>query len=134
MRRLFANILALIAVTSLLAACSSSSAESNSSTSANADEAAFAAAIATPGTIVLDVRTPEEFAAGHIPGAININVESGTFEQDITALDPSATYAVYCRSGRRSADAIAIMEGAGFTSMVNLDGGILAWTGELVAG
>ena len=128
MRKFIALVLALLASTALVAGCSSSSA------SADLDGTAFAEQVATPGVITLDVRTPEEFAAGHIPGAVNMNVESGTFEQDLSALDPNATYAVYCRSGRRSAEAISIMEGAGFTSMSNLAGGIAAWPGELVTG
>lgn len=128
MRKLIALLVALVATTALVAGCSTASA------SADLDGAAFAEQVATPGVITLDVRTPGEFAAGHIPGAVNIDVESGTFEQDIAALDPGATYAVYCRSGRRSAVAIGIMEGAGFTSMSNLAGGISAWPGELVTG
>lgn len=99
------------------------------------DAAAFADQAATAGVTVIDVRTPEEFAAGHIAGAINIDVEGGAFDEGIAALDPADTYAVYCRSGRRSLDAANLMVDAGFTSIYNLDGGIIEWTaagGQLV--
>lgn len=78
--------------------------------------------------ITLDVRTPAEFAEGHISGAININVEDGNFESEIEKLDKNSTYAVYCRSGRRSAAAIETMKDAGFTSLFNMKGGTLDWT------
>ena len=69
---------------------------------------------------VIDVRTPEEFAESHVDGAVNINVESAEFGPAIAALDPSVTYLVYCRSGRRSAIAAQQMSDAGLTV---LDGG-----------
>jgi rhodanese-related sulfurtransferase len=77
---------------------------------------------------VIDVRTPAEFAEGHIAGAVNIDVEASDFAGQIKALDPKAPYFVYCRSGRRSAIAADQMAGAGFTDIV--DGGGLA---DLVA-
>ena len=75
---------------------------------------------------IVDVRTPEEFAAGHIEGAININLEGGTFSAEIASLDPSAAYMVYCQSGRRSALAAETMVAAGFTEVHDL-GGIADW-------
>jgi phage shock protein E len=77
---------------------------------------------------VIDVRTPAEFAQGHVAGAVNIDVEAPDFATQIKALDPKAPYLVYCRSGRRSAIAADEMAKAGFTSIV--DGGGLA---DLVA-
>lgn len=77
---------------------------------------------------VIDVRTPAEFAQGHIAGAVNIDVEASDFAGQIKALDPKAPYLVYCRSGRRSAMAADQMAAAGFTDIV--DGGGLA---DLVA-
>ncbi len=59
--------------------------------------------------IVIDVRTPEEFATGHLEGARNIDVRSAQFDEQIRALDPTATYVVYCRSGNRSRAAIERM-------------------------
>ncbi|MDO9590965.1 MAG: rhodanese-like domain-containing protein, partial [Microcella sp.] len=55
-----------------------------------------------PGTIVIDVRTPAEFASGHLEGAINIDVQSADFDSRISELDADGTYFVYCRSGNRS--------------------------------
>lgn len=89
---------------------------------------AFAAAMEVPGTVVLDVRTPAEFATGHIEGAVNIDVRGSGFEAALGELDPQVPYAVYCRSGNRSATALAVMEHLGFTAAYHLDGGIGAWT------
>ena len=104
-----------------LAGCSSSSAVST----VNAQD--FATTISDSNVVILDVRTPGEYAEGHIDGAINIDVESGTFESAIAGLDKSATYAVYCRSGRRSAIATDSMASLGFAKLYNLDGGTGAW-------
>ncbi|HEY3333693.1 MAG TPA: rhodanese-like domain-containing protein [Candidatus Limnocylindrales bacterium] len=71
--------------------------------------------------VVIDVRTPAEFAAGHIAGARNIDVESGDFATQVAALDKGAAYLLYCRSGRRSALAADQMAAAGFKDIV--DGG-----------
>lgn len=76
---------------------------------------------------LIDVRTPEEFAEGHIPGAVNIDWQSPDFmdlmEKQIT---PGREIALYCRSGRRSAEAAAKLTGKGY-EVTDLEGGILAW-------
>ena len=79
------------------------------------------------GVVILDVRTPAEFAAGHLEGAININAEDATFAADIEKLDKNAEYAVYCQSGRRSGNAVSAMKDAGFTKLTNLSSGIQDW-------
>jgi phage shock protein E len=56
----------------------------------------------TPGTVILDVRTPAEYTSGHLPQARNINIERSDFATRIAALDKNATYAGYCRSGHRA--------------------------------
>jgi rhodanese-related sulfurtransferase len=71
---------------------------------------------------VIDVRTPQEYAAGHIAGAINISVEADDFGARIAELDPHAAYLVYCRSGRRSALAAELMAAAGFTDVADAGG------------
>lgn len=76
--------------------------------------------------LLIDVRTPEEFATGHIPGAINIPVDSLAGELD--QLPEDTEIVVYCRSGNRSATASRILAGAGF-SVFDL-GGILRWTAD----
>ena len=80
--------------------------------------------------IILDVRRADEFAEGHIPGAINVaNEDIGT--QEITKLpDKSQLILVYCRSGRRSKEASEKLVKLGYTNIVEF-GGILDWTGEI---
>lgn len=94
---------------------------------AELDAAAFAERVAADGVVVLDVRTPEEFAAGHLPGALNIDVEGGDFADRVAELDPAAPYALYCRSGNRSGVAMAAMADAGFADLAHLGGDIAAW-------
>lgn len=72
-----------------------------------------------PGTVVIDVRTPAEFASGHLDGAVNIDVQSSDFEARVSELDPAGTYFVYCRSGNRSGQAIDRMEALGFSDLTN---------------
>ena len=77
--------------------------------------------------VLLDVRTPEEFAQGCIEGALNIDVKDSLFIQNVQAAIPAgAKVAVYCRSGRRSMAAAEQMLEKGYVP-VNLEGGILAW-------
>jgi rhodanese-related sulfurtransferase len=75
---------------------------------------------------VVDVRTPGEFAAGHLEGAVNMDVEGGQFSAMIADLPTDAAYIVYCQSGRRSAIAAQAMVDAGFTEVYDL-GGIADW-------
>ena len=84
------------------------------------------------GYIILDVRRPDEFAAGHIPNAINVANETiGTAE--IPELpDKDQIIMVYCRSGRRSKEASEKLVKLGYTNIVEF-GGILDWTGEVVS-
>ena len=83
-----------------------------------------------PAHFLVDVRTPEEYAAGHIPTAINLPVtEIG--DRPPTD-DKSALIVVYCASGRRSAKSKAILEGLGYTGVVDF-GSVSRWTGSLVS-
>lgn len=91
--------------------------------------AEFAAALKRPGTTIVDVRTPAEFAQGHLPGAVNLDVSSPEFATRLATLDPRAPYAVYCQSGNRSGVALTTMAQQGFTSTYHLQGGIGAWKG-----
>ena len=108
---------------SALALSSCSSAPS----ATNLDAVGFAEQITKVDVITLDVRTPGEFAEGHIAGAINIDVESGTFETEIAKLDKTKSYSVYCQSGRRSLIAVDKMSASGFEKLSNLDNGINDW-------
>lgn len=76
---------------------------------------------------ILDVRTPQEYAEGHIVGALNINVKSDDFRQTAEKeLSKDSTILVYCRSGRRSMDAAEILTRLGY-KVINLKGGIIEW-------
>jgi rhodanese-related sulfurtransferase len=121
-RKLIASFAAII----LLAGCSST----GSATTVNLNVSEFSQKITEPGVIILDVRTPEEFASGHIEGALNIDFNSGKFANEITRLNPSENYAVYCRSGSRSGQAASIMHKAGFHDVSNLNGGVIDWTND----
>ena len=77
--------------------------------------------------LVLDVRTEKEFKAGHIPGAINIDVNGPEFERKIAKLDKSKTYLVHCAAGVRSAKACKKLTGAGFMDLYDLAPGFRGW-------
>ncbi|QGF23057.1 rhodanese-like domain-containing protein [Raineyella fluvialis] len=81
-------------------------------------------AAAKPGVVVVDVRTPAEYAAGHVQGAVNLDVQAADFTTKMNQLDKTATYAIYCHSGNRSAAATTAMGKAGFSHVYNLKGGI----------
>ncbi len=89
----------------------------------------FAELAATDGVVLLDVRTPQEFAEGHLDGAVNLDVSAADFNDRVGALDPNGVYAVYCRSGNRSQTAMALMARAGIETTADLAGGIGAWVG-----
>ncbi|MEV1128692.1 rhodanese-like domain-containing protein [Agromyces sp. NPDC049794] len=73
-------------------------------------------------TVIIDVRTPAEYAEGHLDGAVNIDVQSPEFDALVSELPSDGEYVVYCRTGNRSAAAIDRMETLGFTSLVNAGG------------
>lgn len=82
-------------------------------------------------TVVIDVRTTEEFNSGHIPGALHLDVKQADFSEKIKSLDKSRKYLLYCRSGKRSQTALDTMAGQGFQNVHHLKGGILKWKGAL---
>ncbi|MCI6673271.1 MAG: rhodanese-like domain-containing protein [Sphaerochaetaceae bacterium] len=79
--------------------------------------------------VLVDVRTPEEFKAGHIPGAINIRNESIKGEPEELP-DKNARILLYCRSGLRAEDAMTKLDELGYTDLSNM-GGILDWKGPI---
>lgn len=103
---------------------------SSSGGATNLDSSDFIAKFGEPGVVLVDVRTPEEFAAGHLQGAVNIDVSASTFDSQIADLDKDLVYAFYCRSGNRSTIAVGKMSDAGFTKLFNFNKGGFA---ELVA-
>lgn len=79
---------------------------------------------------ILDVRTPQEFAEGHIQNAININWKDDNFSSTIETLDKSKTVYVYCLSGGRSKQAAATLANAGFQDIKEITGGMMAWRAQ----
>ena len=77
------------------------------------------------GFVIIDVRRPDEFAAGHIRGAININ--SVQFSERLASLDLDGTYVIYCQRGGRSAGVRELMREAGFREVYEIEGGMSAW-------
>ena len=73
-------------------------------------------------TSVIDVRTPAEFAAGHLQGAVNIDVQAVNFSSQIAKLDKNGTYVIYCKSGNRAGQAITQMQALGFSKLTNAGG------------
>lgn len=115
------KVIAILASVLLLAGCSTSS------TAMDLNVSEFSSKVTEAGVITLDVRTPSEFNEGHIEGALLIDFQSSNFENEIASLDKDKTYAVYCRSGNRSGQAVKVMSNAGFTNIYNLNGGVIDW-------
>ena len=83
-------------------------------------------------SVIIDVRTDDEFSTGYIEGAVNIDFYMGNkFISEIDKLDKSKSYFIYCKSGARSGQTCELMKQKGFKKVYNLEGGILGWTGEL---
>ena len=94
------------------------------------DAKQFAEAIRDPQMQIVDARTPQEFKEGHIPGAVNIDINSKDFTRQAGSLDKARPVAVYCRSGRRSKIAAKTLTVNGF-DVTELDGGIITWEGAI---
>jgi len=83
-----------------------------------------------PDFVIIDVRTLEEFADGHIENAANLDYYSETFQDELDKRDKNKTYFIYCRSGNRSGKALKIMEELNFREVYNMSGGIIEWKAE----
>ena len=81
-----------------------------------------------PAFMIIDVRTPAEYADGNIEDSVLIDFNAGDFEEQIGQLDRDGKYLVYCRSGNRSGQAVDYMQEQGFKEVYNMLGGIGAWT------
>lgn len=118
----FLNLLAAVCCIWLAVACNAPAGKLKS-----VDKAEFAVVLGDSSVVLLDVRTPQEFAQGHIVGAINIDVKDSLFISNVQRqVAPGSRVAVYCRSGRRSMSAAQQMVEKGY-DVVNLKGGFLAW-------
>jgi rhodanese-related sulfurtransferase len=81
----------------------------------------------TGDLVVLDIRTPPEFAAGHIEGAVMLDYYSRDFVDRLKKLDRQQTYLIYCRSGNRTGKSLAILEKLGFSRVYHLETGLIGW-------
>jgi len=105
---------------SLLVVLTALAALSVASCGQQAAETSQAATVAVGDAVIIDVRTPEEFAAGHLDGALLIDVKNPAFDTEIAKLDPTTEYIIYCRSGNRSAQAAERMRAVGITNITDL--------------
>jgi len=80
-----------------------------------------------PDFVILDVRTPGEYASKHIAGAMNLDFYSKSFRTNLNKLDKDKTYLIYCHTGRRSGVTLNIMRELGFSGVYDIAGGITAW-------
>lgn len=94
------------------------------------DATRFAEVIENEKVQIIDTRTPAEFSEGHIPGAVNIDIDSEEFTAKVAELDKSRPVAVYCRGGRRSKEAAEHMVNCGL-EVTELTDGILSWKGAV---
>jgi len=86
-----------------------------------------------PNAVVLDVRTPAEWAEGIQKGALMINfLDQQSFKEEIESFDKTKNYYLYCRSGNRSGQACQMFDALGFARSYNMLGGMLAWAGDTV--
>lgn len=86
-----------------------------------------------PESVLLDIRTPEEYAESRIAGSTNIDFYAADFATRLGALDRDVTYVIYCRSGNRTTAALDIFRDLDFRSVYAVEGGIQAWVGTGLA-
>jgi rhodanese-related sulfurtransferase len=88
---------------------------------------------ASADAMIIDVRTPEEWEEGIVPGAKKLNIfNAPLFMAEVDTLDRNKDYFVYCRSGGRSAQACQLLNSKGIAKTYNLQGGMMEWDGELI--
>lgn len=85
-----------------------------------------------PNNVLIDVRTPEEYADGHVKGAINLNVKDDNFAKKVSELDSTKNYYIYCRSGVRAKSAEAIMLENNLKKVHTFQDGMMTYKGEVV--
>lgn len=102
-------------------------ARDSASPNVNAEDAAALLHSDSAGVYVLDVRTPGEFAQGHVPGAHNLDFFAANFRQAIRALPRNKTILLYCRTGRRSASALRLLREAGYGDVAHMHEGFEGW-------
>ena len=128
-RSLLRHLLTAVVATTLavaLAACSDAGTATSGVRVADAEEVAELLE-EEPERVVIDVRTPAEYAEGHLEGAVLVDFNAPDFAEQIAEFDTDGEYVIYCRSGNRSAGARDVMTDLGFEDVVDVEGGIVAW-------
>src|SRR5579872_3318568 len=128
MRKIF-SIVALLSSVAYLGDCQSTgnSNQSNSIKETISVDQFEKKLAETPGAQLVDVRTADEYADGHLKNSVNMNVNREDYKQMFATLDKSRPVFVYCKAGSRSARAASIMQDMGFKEIYNMDGGIMKW-------
>ena len=123
-------LLALVAVLAVVAAACSGGESTAVAPSIELVSPAKAAEVIEEhpdGLVVLDIRTPEEYAEAHLADAIVVDYYAPDFADRLDALDKDVPYVLYCRTGNRTSDAVETMRSLGFTRVYEIDGGIVNW-------
>ena len=121
--------ISLLTLLAIIASCKSESVQQQENKDYTITTETFTTLNKQPGTIILDVRTPEELAEGQIPGAINIDFYSASFEEELKKLDTQKTIIAYCRSGGRSSKTCELLTSFGHEKVYNY-GGFDRWLRE----
>jgi len=124
------HVLISIILLSVVASCGSQNVMETSIQNVGVDAAKELVA-QDESVVVLDVRTPEEYEAGHIQGALNINIRNENFSNMVSMLDRNKTYMVHCSANvenGRTDKSLKIMNNLGFKKLLDMSGGIVAWT------
>ena len=118
----------ILIATLLISACATTDTEGTAFK--NIDVVTTQSTLNNEKVVLLDVRTPEEYAQGHIPGSQLMDFHGEHFTEDLKKLDPNATYVVYCASGNRSEKASRMMQAQDFKQVSNVLGGFQAWQSQ----
>lgn len=120
------SVLLLLFMNVSLVCCQSANSESQI---VNKEEVSSMLQLVEEGSVqLLDVRTPEEFERGAIPGAINLDIRSSEFKEQLEDLDKDKPVILYCQSGFRSNKAAGILLSMGFTKVLDYKGGYSDWS------
>ena len=129
MKRISSLLGVALVLLTVLAGCSSTTAVDQQITTVSPAEAAaiIEQNAGSADFVLLDIRTPEEYGAGKIAGAVNIDFYDADFRDQLDALDKDVHYVVYCNSGNRSGQSLPIFEDLGFARVENVATGITGW-------
>ena len=130
MKKISANISIWLTVSLLLAPLSVLADPPLQDISARTAAALIQENQSNPDFVILDIRTPKEFEAGHIAGAPNIDFYAQSFAKEFTSLDREKTYLIYCRSGNRSRQLMGAVDKRHFEKVFHMRSGLVDWVGQ----